>query len=194
MPATGRRVSVGAYGGLRIGELAGLRQSRVDLPATAVTVAEILTEVKGKLIAGPPKTRAGRRTVGLPLFVVHELQAHLAAAQRPSSHIFTAPGGGRCGSWAFGRALGAGDQGGRPARPTHPRPSPHRRGAVDRRRRDAHGGRRAGGAYLGQLHPGPLRLPDDPPAGRGGPVLSSKGLDFEVRQHGRKPQDARSPG
>ena len=54
----------------------------------------ILTEVKGKLIAGPPKTHAGRRTVGLPPFVVHELQAHLAAAQRPSSHGFTAPGGG----------------------------------------------------------------------------------------------------
>jgi hypothetical protein len=106
MPATGRRVSVGAYGGLRIGELAGLRQSRVDLPATAVTVAEILTEVKGKLIAGPPKTRAGRRTVGLPLFVVHELQAHLAAAQRPSSHIFTAPGGGPLRVLGFRARLG----------------------------------------------------------------------------------------
>jgi hypothetical protein len=45
-------VFVGAYGGLRIGELAGLRQSRVDLLAGAVTVAEILTEFKGKLIAG----------------------------------------------------------------------------------------------------------------------------------------------
>ena len=74
---------VGAYSGLRIGELAGLRQSRVDLLAEAITVAETLTEVKGKLIAGPPKTRAGRRTVGLPPFVVRELEAHLAAAQRP---------------------------------------------------------------------------------------------------------------
>jgi integrase len=106
MPATGRRVSVGAYGGLRIGELAGLRQSRVDLPATAVTVAEILTEVKGKLIAGPPKTRAGRRTVGLPPFVVRELEAHLAAVQRPGSHVFTAPGGGPLRVPGFGHALG----------------------------------------------------------------------------------------
>jgi integrase len=39
-------VFVGAYGGLRIGELAGLRQSGVDLLAGAVTVAEILTESK----------------------------------------------------------------------------------------------------------------------------------------------------
>jgi integrase len=73
-------VFVGAYGGFRIGELAGLRPGRVDLLAGAVTVAEILTEVKGKLIAGPPKTRAGRRTVGLPRFVVRELEAHLAAS------------------------------------------------------------------------------------------------------------------
>jgi integrase len=100
-------VSVGAYGGLRIGELAGLRPSRVDLLAGAVTVAETLTEVKGKLIAGPPKTRAGRRTVGLPPFVVRELEEHLAAAQRPRSHIVTAPGGGPLrGPRAFGRALG----------------------------------------------------------------------------------------
>jgi integrase len=86
-------VFVGAYGGLRIGGLAGLRPSRVDLLAGAVTMAETLTEVKGKLIAGPPKTRAGRRTVGLPPFVVRELEEHLAA-QRPGSHVFTAAGGG----------------------------------------------------------------------------------------------------
>jgi integrase len=186
-------VFVGAYGGLRIGELAGLRQSRVDLPAGAVTVAEILTEVKGKLIAGPPKTRAGRRPSGCRPSSSMSWRHILPPRNGPVATSSPPPVGGRCGSWAFGRALGAGYQGSRPAGPTHPRPSPHRRGAVDRRRRDAQGGRRAR-AYLGQLHPGPLRLPDDPPAGRGGPVLSSKGLDFEVRQHGRKPQDARSPG
>jgi integrase len=87
-------VFVGAYGGLRIGELAGLRRGRVDLLRGAVTVAETVTEVKGKLFIGPPKTRAGRRTVGLPPFVVRELQAHLVAQGSPSSHVFTAPGGG----------------------------------------------------------------------------------------------------
>jgi integrase len=90
-------VFVGAYGGLRIGGLAGLRPSRVDLLAGVVTMAESLAEVKGKLIAGPSKTRAGRRTVGLPPFVVRELETHLAVAERPGSHVFTAPGGGRCG-------------------------------------------------------------------------------------------------
>lgn len=40
-------------------------------------MAEIVTEVKGRLFFGPPKTRASRRTVGLPPFVVRELRAHL---------------------------------------------------------------------------------------------------------------------
>jgi integrase len=162
-------IFVGAYSGLRIGGLAGLRPSRVDLQAGAVTVAETLTEVKGKLIAGPPKTRAGRRTVGLPPFVVRELEAHLAAAQRPSSHIFTALGGKEAaGPGLSGAPLGASYRGSRRAGPAHPRPSPHRRGAVDRRRRDPQGGHRARGAHLGQLRPGPLWPPDDPwPVGEG---------------------------
>jgi integrase len=63
-------VLVGAYGGLRIGELAGLRRSRVDLLRGTVEVAEIVTEVGGRLHMGPPKTRASRRTVGLPRAVV----------------------------------------------------------------------------------------------------------------------------
>src|SRR5919106_6890218 len=87
-------VFVGAYGGLRIGGLAGLRRRRVDLMRGAVTVAEIVTEVKGKLFFGPPKTRASRRTVGLPPFVVRELQAHLTAQGSPNSQVFTAPIGG----------------------------------------------------------------------------------------------------
>ena len=137
----------------------------------------------GGLIAGPPKTRAGRRTVGLPPFVVRELEAHLAAAQRPGSHVFTAAGGGRCWSRAFGRAG-----------PAHPRPYPHRRGGVD-----------AVGATLKEVRPCARGTPRSTSpwtsaatrrslAGRGGPVPSSRGLDYGVRQHGRKPQDARSPG
>ena len=59
-------VLVGAYGGLRIGELAGLRRSRVDLLRGTVQVAEVVVEVRGVLHVGPPKTRASRRTVGCP--------------------------------------------------------------------------------------------------------------------------------
>jgi integrase len=52
-------ILVAAYGGLRIGELAGLRRRRVDLLRGTVDVAEIVVEVRGELYMGPPKTRAG---------------------------------------------------------------------------------------------------------------------------------------
>jgi integrase len=87
-------VLVGAYGGLRIGELAGLRRRRVDLLRGTVQVAEIVVEVRGILRVGPPKTRASRRTVGLPRFVVEELADHLGRPGDLEALVFTAPQGG----------------------------------------------------------------------------------------------------
>jgi integrase len=87
-------VFVGAYGGLRIGELAGLRRSRVDLDAGTVDVAETVVEVEGRLLFGPPKTRAGRRRIGLPRRVVDELAQHLRAPGRPTDPVFRSPAGG----------------------------------------------------------------------------------------------------
>jgi integrase len=58
-------VVVGAYGGLRIGELAGLRRARVDLLRGAVTVAETVTEVKGRLFIGATED-ASRKANGGP--------------------------------------------------------------------------------------------------------------------------------
>jgi hypothetical protein len=51
-------VLVAAYGGLRWGELVGLKVKRVDLLHGRVTVAEQVAEVNGQLIPGPPKTAA----------------------------------------------------------------------------------------------------------------------------------------
>lgn len=87
-------VLLGAYGGLRIGELAGLRRGRVDLLRGTVDVAEIVVEVKGKLFIGPPKTRAGRRTVGLPRAVIEELAAHMRPIRPADAYVFTAEKGG----------------------------------------------------------------------------------------------------
>jgi len=87
-------VLLGAYGGLRIGELAGLRRRRVDLLRGTVDVAEIVVEVRGELYVGPPKTRAGRRTVGLPRSVVAELAEHLGPVGDPDAYVFTAEKGG----------------------------------------------------------------------------------------------------
>jgi hypothetical protein len=44
-------------------------------PCRAVRLPKV--EVHGQLYTGPPKTRAGRRTIGLPRVVVEELVAHL---------------------------------------------------------------------------------------------------------------------
>lgn len=66
-------VLVAAYGGPRRAELAGLRTARVNLPRGQLDIAEIMVEVQGRTTFGPPKTRAGRRIVGLPRSVATEL-------------------------------------------------------------------------------------------------------------------------
>ncbi|MGD0313904.1 MAG: tyrosine-type recombinase/integrase [Acidimicrobiales bacterium] len=70
-------VLLGAYGGLRVGEIFGLRAKRVDVLRARVDVAEILVEVSGNLHFGPPKTRAGRRAVPLPRVATEALSEHL---------------------------------------------------------------------------------------------------------------------
>ena len=89
-------VLVAAYGGLRIGELAGLRRGRVNIPKGSIDVAEIVVEVEGKLTHGPPKTRAGLRSVTLPRYVVQALDDHMAefTSAGPDAFVFSAPEGG----------------------------------------------------------------------------------------------------
>ncbi len=67
-------VLVGAYAGLRHGELAALRVERVDIAARTIDVVETRTlGADGAPTFGPPKSRAGRRTVPVPPFVMQEL-------------------------------------------------------------------------------------------------------------------------
>jgi integrase len=93
-----------AYCGLRLGELAGLRRSRVDLLHRQVRVSEIAVEVKGELLFGPPKTRAGYRKVPLPRFVADEMAAHLdtyGGAPHSDALVFVGADGGalRANGW-----------------------------------------------------------------------------------------------
>jgi integrase len=67
----------GAYTGLRWGELAGLKARYLDLGAGTVTVAESLYEVGGKLGWKSPKSKASKRTITLPPYLIEELHDYL---------------------------------------------------------------------------------------------------------------------
>lgn len=56
-------VLVMAWGTLRIGEAMGLRRTDLDFGAGRLRIANNLVEVSGKLYEGPPKTKAGRRSI-----------------------------------------------------------------------------------------------------------------------------------
>jgi len=94
-------VFVGAYCGLRFGELAALKTHRVDLLHRRIEVAETLTEVKGRHHTGPPKTRAGHRSVPVPKFVADDLERHLGTVT--SEYVFAAPEAGPLRSSLFRR-------------------------------------------------------------------------------------------
>jgi integrase len=83
-------VLVAGYGGLRWGELVGLRRRRVDLAGARIYVIEQLAEVAGKFIVSPPKTAAGQRVVVLPAVAVAALADHLDdyAAPEPDGLVF----------------------------------------------------------------------------------------------------------
>lgn len=88
-------VLVGVFGGLRFGELAGLRRKRINTMRGTVEVAEVLIEVNGELSFGIPKTKNSVRTVPLPRRVVKELQQHLDTYvdEDPDALVFVGPKG-----------------------------------------------------------------------------------------------------
>jgi integrase len=82
-------VLLGAYSGLRLGEMFGLRWGRTDLLRRRLTVAEICIEVNGQVLFGPPKTKAGRRTVPVPAVVADELAKLTGPNPDPDALVFT---------------------------------------------------------------------------------------------------------
>ncbi|GAA3747048.1 integrase [Spinactinospora alkalitolerans] len=82
-------VLLATFGGLRWGELVGLRRHRLDLDRRTVTVRETAYELGGVRF-GPPKSRASRRTVQLPGLIIADLRRHLAdyAEEGPDGLVF----------------------------------------------------------------------------------------------------------
>lgn len=89
-------VLVAAWSGLRPGELFALRRRDVSADGTVVHVDRTMVELPGKGVGfGPPKSRAGRRTVHLPLGVARVLVQHLEVfvAKDRDALVFTTEAG-----------------------------------------------------------------------------------------------------
>ncbi|MEV7013637.1 site-specific integrase [Streptosporangium sp. NPDC051022] len=85
------------FASLRWGEVTALRRSDLDLTARTVRVREQLLELEGgKMLLGPPKSRAGRRVVGIPSAIVPALAEHLAVfvGEEPDAFVFLGKRGG----------------------------------------------------------------------------------------------------
>jgi integrase len=70
-------VLLGATTSLRWGELLALTRSDVDLDRRVVRVTRAISEVRGQLVIGRPKSEAGKRTVALPEAIVPVFRTHL---------------------------------------------------------------------------------------------------------------------
>jgi hypothetical protein len=152
---------------------------------------------QGQADRRPSKTRAGRRTVGRRPSSSVSWRHTLPPRSGPAATSSPPPVGGRCGVpglrariWVPA-AEAAGLQGLRIHDLRHTAVALWIAAGATPKEVAVRG------AHLGQHHldpPWTATATRRSPAGRGGPVPSSKGLDYGVRQRGREPQDARSPG
>ncbi|MEV3925753.1 site-specific integrase [Actinomadura coerulea] len=90
-------VLLATFASLRWGEVVALRRMDLDVNAGTVTVRQAQVELDtGELVIGPPKSRAGLRTVALPRAIIPELRRHLGnlTDPEPEALIFTGKRGG----------------------------------------------------------------------------------------------------
>jgi integrase len=89
-------VPFGLDTGLRLSELCGLQVQDIDLFRRSVHVRQIVTEPRGRLQVGPPKTKAGIRVVPTLTLETVERLAVLIAERRlgPDDHLFAGRRGG----------------------------------------------------------------------------------------------------
>ncbi len=113
-------VLLATFASLRWGELTALKRCDVDLDACAVRVRAAHTERRARgaeIILGPPKSRAGRRIVGIPNAMIPALRGHMAefVGSEPGALMFPGPKGAplrrsnfnKMSSWAYAiRSIG----------------------------------------------------------------------------------------
>ena len=108
-------VLLAVYGSLRWGELMGLQRGDLDLDLMTLTVRRSVSEVGGRLVVKGPKSRAGLRTIALPLGLREEIEQHLDAFAEdgPEGRLFVGHRGNTLhrSNWTSG--VGRGPVGGR---------------------------------------------------------------------------------
>jgi integrase len=109
------------FASLRWGEVTALTRSDVDLKAGTVRVRAAFTQRRSNgsaVVLGPPKSRAGRRIVGVPKSIIPALEQHLAKFVGPEAGalVFCGPSGvplrrsnfGKMSGWSTAvRSIGA---------------------------------------------------------------------------------------
>lgn len=71
-------VPLGAYCGLRIGELLTLRLEDLDMSTGMIHVRRSLTrDIRGRQVVGPPKSETSRRSLSMPPVAIRSLAKHI---------------------------------------------------------------------------------------------------------------------
>lgn len=88
-------VLLATFASLRWGEVVALQRKDLDLTAGSLEVRQAHVEARGVgLMLGPPKSRAGVRTVAFPPFLRKPLRKHLVgAADDPEAFLLTTDAG-----------------------------------------------------------------------------------------------------
>jgi integrase len=96
------------FASLRWGEAIALRRGDIDLDARTVSIRRQYIELSDQLILGPPKSRAGTRTVGIPKTIIPALREHFDAYVGPQETdlVFTGARGGVLRRGNFRRGAG----------------------------------------------------------------------------------------
>lgn len=90
-------VLLATFASLRWGEVAALRRCDLDLEGRTVRIrAAIVERSTGELLLGPPKSKAGRRVVGIPDAIIPALREHLSifVKDEPGALVFPGAQGG----------------------------------------------------------------------------------------------------
>ncbi|WP_234323089.1 tyrosine-type recombinase/integrase [Streptomyces bikiniensis] len=99
-------VLLGAFASMRPEELAELRRSDIDLDSGSVRVRRAAPELNtGRRVIGDPKSRAGKREIMLPGFILLDVRRHLEwfAQDGPDGLVFVGEKGAALRGTTFGR-------------------------------------------------------------------------------------------